>query len=121
MDIISNLISNIQLGITKKLRFIILKKSNVIIHILKIFQKEMIILGFIIDKTTVKVFLNYKIKYITLIRISKASNRVYIPIKKLKILNQGLGITLLSTTKGILTDIQAKALNVGGEILCQIQ
>ena len=121
MDIIANLISHIQLGIIKKLKFITLKKSNIIINILKILQKEMIILGFIVGKTTVKIFLNYKIKNIKLIKISKASNRVYIPIKKLQILNQGLGITLLSTTKGILTDIQAKSQNVGGELLCQIQ
>jgi len=121
MDIISNLISNIQLGISKQLKYINIKKSKLIIQILKILQKEMVILGFVCGKQNIKIFLNYKIKYIELIKISKQSNKVYIPIKKLRLLNQGLGISILSTTKGILTDIEAKTLNVGGEILCKIK
>lgn len=121
MDIIANLISNIQLGINKQLRFITLKKSNLILQILKILQKEMVILGFVVSKTTIKIFINSNIKYVKFIKISKASNRVYVPINKLQLLNQGLGISILSTTKGILTDIHAKSLNVGGELLCQIQ
>lgn len=53
-------------------------------------------------------------------RVSKPGRRVYAKIKDLKPVNNGLGTTVLSTPKGILSDGKARELNVGGEILCNI-
>jgi small subunit ribosomal protein S8 len=53
-------------------------------------------------------------------RISKPGRRVYVPADSIpKVLN-GLGIAILSTSKGVITDAEARELNVGGEILCNI-
>mmetsp|Transcript_28284 Transcript_28284/g.37716 ORF Transcript_28284/g.37716 Transcript_28284/m.37716 type:complete len:118 (-) Transcript_28284:1018-1371(-) len=53
-------------------------------------------------------------------RISKPGLRVYASTKKLpKVLN-GLGIAIISTSKGIMTNLKAKELGIGGEVLCYI-
>ena len=53
-------------------------------------------------------------------RISKPGRRVYVPADSIpKVLN-GFGIAVLSTSKGVITDAEARELNVGGEILCNI-
>lgn len=55
-----------------------------------------------------------------IIRISKPGRRVYASADKLPRVNNGLGIAIISTSKGVLTDKQAKKFNVGGEVLCTI-
>lgn len=53
-------------------------------------------------------------------RISKPGRRVYVASDSIpKVLN-GLGISILSTSKGVITDAEARELNVGGEILCNV-
>ncbi|RJQ85173.1 MAG: 30S ribosomal protein S8 [Desulfobacteraceae bacterium] len=51
-------------------------------------------------------------------RVSKPSRRIYLRAGDVKPFYNGMGITILSTSKGILTDKQARKENVGGEILC---
>jgi small subunit ribosomal protein S8 len=53
-------------------------------------------------------------------RISKPSRRVYVGAKEVKPVYNGLGVSILSTSKGILTDKQARKENVGGEVLCTL-
>jgi small subunit ribosomal protein S8 len=53
-------------------------------------------------------------------RISKPSRRIYVKSKDIKPVLNGLGISILSTSKGIITDKKARKANVGGEILCNI-
>jgi len=53
-------------------------------------------------------------------RISKPSRRVYVGSKDIKPVLNGLGISVLSTSKGLLTDKKAKNENIGGEVLCAI-
>ena len=52
-------------------------------------------------------------------KISKPSCRVYQSAKNLKSVRQGRGMAIISTTKGILNDKEAKKENVGGEIICE--
>ena len=56
----------------------------------------------------------------TLERISRPGLRQYAKPSEIKRVINGLGIAILSTSKGVLTDKQAKAANVGGEVLCYI-
>ena len=58
------------------------------------------------------------IKEIT--RVSKPGRRVYSKIKDLPKVYGGLGIAILSTPRGVMSDAEARAANVGGEILCQV-
>ena len=53
-------------------------------------------------------------------RVSKPGLRTYADVENMPKVLDGLGIAILSTNKGILTDKQAKAANVGGEVLCYI-
>jgi small subunit ribosomal protein S8 len=53
-------------------------------------------------------------------RVSKPSRRVYVQAKDVKPVYNGMGIAILSTSKGIMTDKQARKENVGGEILCTV-
>ncbi|NBV54102.1 MAG: 30S ribosomal protein S8 [Proteobacteria bacterium] len=53
-------------------------------------------------------------------RVSTPGRRVYSAAEELPMVSNGLGITVVSTSKGILTDTQARAQKIGGEILCQI-
>ncbi len=53
-------------------------------------------------------------------RISKPSRRVYVKSKDIKPVLSGMGISILSTSKGIMTDKSARKENIGGEVLCNI-
>lgn len=53
-------------------------------------------------------------------RVSTPGRRVYSGIKRLPRIYNGLGISILSTPKGVLSDIEARKQNVGGEVLCRV-
>jgi small subunit ribosomal protein S8 len=53
-------------------------------------------------------------------RVSKPGRRVYSSIKDLGLVRNGLGISILSTPKGVMSDAAARDANVGGEILCEV-
>ncbi len=53
-------------------------------------------------------------------RVSKPGRRVYSKIKDLPKIASGLGISILSTPRGVMSDAEARAQNVGGEVLCQV-
>src|SRR3984893_10704060 len=58
------------------------------------------------------------IKEIT--RVSKPGRRVYSKIKELPRVYAGLGVSILSTPRGVMSDAEARAANVGGEVLCRV-
>ncbi|MEM7169590.1 MAG: 30S ribosomal protein S8 [Pseudomonadota bacterium] len=53
-------------------------------------------------------------------RVSRPGRRVYSKIKELPRVFNGLGITILSTPRGVMSDNEARVANVGGEVLCQV-
>jgi small subunit ribosomal protein S8 len=53
-------------------------------------------------------------------RVSKPGRRVYAKIADLNKVHNGLGISILSTPRGVMSDAEARAANVGGEILCEV-
>ena len=53
-------------------------------------------------------------------RVSKPGRRVYVSVKNLPRINNGLGVSILSTPKGVMADHVARDQNVGGEILCTV-
>lgn len=95
--------------------------------IAKVLQDEGYIEGF--DSTTVdgKPSLTIKLKYYEgspviekLQRVSKPGLRVYKSAEQLPKINGGLGIAIISTSKGIMTDRAARSAGVGGEVLCSV-
>lgn len=102
--------------------------SNLKIKIVKILKEE----GFIKDFKPIKseddhemirILLKYETDRKELIhirRISKPGRRIYVGVDKIPKVMNGLGISILSTSKGILTDKSARKANVGGEVLCYV-
>ena len=53
-------------------------------------------------------------------RVSKPGRRVYASVETLPVVYRGLGISIVSTSKGVMSDTEARAQNVGGEVLCSV-
>ena len=53
-------------------------------------------------------------------RVSKPGRRVYMGVKDLPQVRQGLGVSIVSTPRGVMSDAHARAANVGGEVLCTV-
>lgn len=128
IDPISDLILRLKTSTKAKKEQVVVNSSKLIENILKILKTE----GYIIDFTVKKeannkklttVFLKYKnnISSISGLRqISKPGLRIYSEASKLpKVLN-GLGVAIISTSKGLMTDKLARMQNVGGEVIAYI-
>ena len=101
--------------------------SNLKYEIAKILERE----GFIEKvekkgkkaKRIIEIILKYqdKIPKITgLKRISKPGQRIYLPVKKIKKVREGYGITIISTSKGLMANKEARKHKLGGEVICEI-
>jgi small subunit ribosomal protein S8 len=97
-------------------------------EILKIFKEEGFIANFKVVKDekkhpVIRVVLKYDTNRKGLIhirRVSKPGRRVYVGTDRIPSAMSGLGITVLSTPKGILTDKAARKTHIGGEVLCYV-
>nr|DAZ89009.1 TPA_asm: ribosomal protein S8 [Phytophthora sp. SKS-2017] len=121
-DTLSNLFSKIKNGYLAKKSKIIQQKSKQSINILNILVKEGFIKSYKINsKNQIDIYLKYrknKAVITEIKRLSKPGKRLYIANKDLY--KKKTGFYILSTSIGILTDLQAKKLNVGGELICKI-
>ena len=127
-DPIGDMFSRIRNGQMRALSSIEIPSSTFRKNILKILKDEGYIKDFytektVNNKTNLKINLKYYegdpvIKEIK--RISKPGIRKYSKISDLNKPYGGLGISILSTPKGVMSDQQAKKNNVGGEILCEV-
>lgn len=101
--------------------------SNTVKAILELLMKENYIETFkeIEDKKqgVLRVYLRYlagKSAIINIKRISKPSLRIYVKADKVPLVLKGKGLAIISTSKGIVTDNQARALGLGGEVIAHI-
>ena len=127
-DPIGDMFSRIRNGQMRSLNSIEIPSSNFRKNILEILKNEGYIKDYFIDKneknkTSLRVTLKYYegdpvIKEIK--RISKPGIRKYSKISELSRPFGGLGISILSTPKGVMSDQEAKKNNVGGEVLCEV-
>lgn len=53
-------------------------------------------------------------------RVSTPGRRVYMGVKDIPVVRQGLGVSIVSTSQGVMSDAKARAANVGGEVLCTV-
>jgi len=125
-DPIADLLTRIRNANQMKSSSVVMPSSKVKVEIAKILKEE----GYIVDykvEGEAKKELSIELKYVDnqrvitgLKRISKPGLRVYVPADKLpKVLN-GLGIAIVSTPNGMLTDRAARAQKVGGEVIAYI-
>ena len=117
-------IKNSQLRNHKKVE---MPSSNFKMKIADVLKNEGYINGFNVDKNDNKDVLIIDLKYnsgspvISVIeRVSKPGRRVFSSAQSLPKINNGLGIAIISTPKGVMTDIDARKQKVGGEIICKV-
>jgi small subunit ribosomal protein S8 len=126
-DPISDMLTVIRNGQMVRREVVSTPASKLKVAILKIFEDEGYILGFQENeqdnKPTLQIFLKYhnnKPVIETLKRVSKPGLRIYKKKDELPKVLGGLGIAVISTPKGVMSDKQARSLGQGGEILCQM-
>lgn len=128
-DIIADMLTRIRNANLVRHRIVQVLKTKLTLSIAQILKEEGYIANFEEIKIAKKSYLLLSLKYynqrrqpiITAIkRISKPGLRVYVDKKNLPIVINNLGIAILSTSKGILTNIKAKKLGIGGEVICYI-
>jgi small subunit ribosomal protein S8 len=97
-------------------------------NVLNVLQGEGFIRGFaVVQQGNNKAEIEVELKYFDgapvireLQRVSKPGRRVYAAVTALPTVYNGLGISILSTPKGVMSDADARAQNVGGEVLCTV-
>jgi len=128
IDPIADLLTRIRNAYMARLDGCIAPFSTIKANILKVLKKNKYIADFEIieegnNKKTIKISLNdvRVTKYIpTLKRISKPGQRIYIAASDIKKSKNGKWIFIVSTPKGIITGYEARSLNVGWELLCEV-
>ncbi len=123
-DLISDAFAIIRNAIMINKETVEIPASNTLRSVLELFKKENYIENFkeIEDKKQgiLKIYLKYlagKSAIINLKRVSKPSLRVYVKRDKVPLVLRGKGIAVISTSKGIMTDKQARESGMGGEVI----
>jgi small subunit ribosomal protein S8 len=129
-DTVSDYLTRVRNAISANHRIVEIPASNLKKEITKILFEKGYILNYKFEENekkqgTIKIALKYnptnKLSAIrTLDRISKPGLRKYTGAENMPRVLNGLGIAIISTSKGVMTDKEAKKLNVGGEVLCYI-
>ena len=128
-DPIGDLLARIRNGQLRGTAKIKSPNSQLRVRLLDVLQQEGYIRGYteVEFKDTGRKELEIELKYHEgrpaireLKRISTPGRRVYTSVKELKPHRQGLGVSIVSTPQGVMTDSTAREKNVGGEVLCQV-
>lgn len=126
-DPISDMIIRIKNALLARRKEVRIPHSKIKQAVAEILVENNYVASYKVEKETpqdvIVVILSYENKWpkITGVkRISKPGRRLYTPVGRIPTTLNGYGITILSTSKGLMTDKQARQENVGGEILCQI-
>lgn len=125
-DNIADMLTRIRNGQKSKLLNVELPLSNLKCSVLEVLKQEGYILNYKITKETetITIVLKYSKEGVPAIsevhRVSKPGKRVYSSISDLKGYFNNMGIHILSTSCGVMSDREAKKQNVGGEVICKV-
>ena len=126
-DPLGDMLTRIRNGQRAGLGAVISPASKFRVSVLEVLQREGYIRGYDQLDENGKPQLRIELKYHegepvirTINRVSKPGRRVYSAIGDLATVSNGLGISILSTPRGVLSDAEARAQNVGGEVLCNV-
>ncbi len=127
-DPIGDMLTRIRNGLMRGKSKVTTPASNLRASVLDVLEAEGYIRGYTrIDHDNGKADLDIELKYYDdasvireITRVSKPGRRVYSSVKSLPRVANGLGISILSTPKGVMADHDAREQNVGGEVLCRI-
>ena len=127
-DPLGDMLTRIRNGQTAKKSTVIAPDSRLRANVLEVLKREGYIRGYSRHEERPGVAaLTIELKYHEgqpvirdIARVSTPGRRVYSKIKDLGRVSNGLGISILSTPRGVMSDAEARAANVGGEVLCQV-
>ena len=126
-DPIADMLTIIRNGLVARHEFVLVPTSKLKLAVIKTLKEEGFILGWELVKDKqqmIKVYLRYDANKRPVLsglkRASKPSLRVYLPRNKISRVYGGLGIAILTTSKGVMTGQQARRGGVGGEVLCYV-
>ena len=127
-DPIADMITRVRNGMAVEKRFVDVPSSNLKKRIAFILKEESYIEDFMFVqngvKSSIRIFLKYDRKGEAVIggieRVSRPGLRVYVGKNEIPRVLDGLGISILSTSKGVISNKTAKRIGVGGEILCKV-
>ena len=127
-DPISDFLTRIRNGQMVHKKSVAMPSSKMKVALAKVLDDEGFIAGFDLDQTNaVKPTLTIKLKYFegravieTLDRISRPSLRIYKASEDLPVVKGGLGVAIISTCQGVMTDKSARKLGIGGEVVCTV-
>ena len=127
-DPIGDLIARINNAQMRKKPKVSTPGSRLRVSVLEVLQSEGFIRGYAkVDHSDGRSELEIELKYFDgepvireMSRVSKPGRRVYVAVRNLPRINNGLGISILSTPKGVMADHDARDANVGGEVLCTV-
>jgi small subunit ribosomal protein S8 len=127
-DPIADMLTRMRNAILVKYSRVDIPASRTKINIAKVLKAEGYIKNYKVIKDNrqglLRVYLRYddeaKSVITGMIRVSTPGRRIYSPARELPKVLGGMGISLVSTSKGLMTDTQARAENLGGEIMCNV-
>ena len=126
-DPLGDMLTRIRNGQRAKKDSVLSPASNLRARVLEVLQREGYIRGYSEDETGKHKQLRIELKYFEgepaikhVARVSKPGRRIYSGSKELPVIRNGLGITIVSTPRGVLSDAEARAQNVGGEVLAEV-
>ena len=127
-DPIADMLTRIRNANAAKLNQVDIPLSKLKTQIARILQSEGYIAGYRVVEEGPQGLLRVKLKYgpnnervINQIdRVSSPGRRIYVPRQRLPRVLSGLGIAIVSTSRGVMTDHDARRLGVGGEVLCTV-
>ena len=126
-DPIGDMIARIKNALLRNHKKVMLPSSNFKTKIADILKNEGFIKDYKIDSEDNKPILSVDLKYYsgspvisTFERVSKPGRRIFSSAESLPKINGGLGIAIVSTPKGVMTDMEARKQKVGGEIICKV-
>lgn len=123
-DPIADLLTRIRNAYTAHHQALTIGHSNIKESLLKIMKAHNFIENYATEGEgsckILNIDLKEDLKDITFKRISKPGQRIYIKKNELKPVKSGLGISIVSTPKGLMTNSEARKQNLGGELLCEI-
>jgi len=123
IDTVGDFLTIIRNGIMVSKPFVIVPLSTMKHQIALLLKEEGFIRDVVVEDRHMKVLLKYvggESVIHEINRMSTPSKRLYTGGKSIKPVIGGLGISVVTTNKGIMTDKKAKALNVGGEVICTV-
>ena len=126
-DPLGDMLTRIRNGQQAKKDAVLSPASTLRARVLEVLQREGYIRGYSEDASGVHRQLRIELKYFEgepaikhVARVSKPGRRVYSGSRELPVVRNGLGITIVSTPRGVLSDAEARAQNVGGEVLAEV-